>query len=48
MSPEDVKFQTSKSLDGCLKYLFRKKNIGKENNTARHLYVCISMNQGPV
>lgn len=35
--PEDVKFQKSKSIDGCLKYLFRK-NIGK-NNTGIFMFV---------
>jgi hypothetical protein len=36
-SPEDVKFQKSKSIDGCLKYSFWKK-IGK-NNTGIFIFV---------
>jgi hypothetical protein len=40
MSRENVKLQQSKSIDGCLKYLFWEKNRGEKNNMSIFMFVC--------
>ena len=40
MSWENVKLQQSKSIDGCLKYLFREKIEVKKNNMGIFMFAC--------